>query len=117
MGASKDSLNKQGGTPEDLWSRTHLTNDHQINFWNEERQEVEQIDVTEFKHLTGARFVESLKVSPTKLTEGWLNGFKVADQVSLSSSISSLIEAGYRQIKQQDRVYLKKMPANMGLGL
>jgi hypothetical protein len=109
LDASKKSLDVNKGTPEDLWKLTHLFEGQKINFWDESSQSVVQISAEEFEKLTGARFVESTKMSPKTLAEQWLQGFKKHPK-----NVPMAIQ---RIPKFQDGVYIKKMPGNIGYGI
>lgn len=109
FGSSDKALDLNQATPEQLWSLTHLSDSHRINMWDEDTQSVKQIDSNEFTRLTGARFIERIKMSPMTLAREWLTGFKVNPQTWGNSK--------KYQLQDQNSVYIRKMPGHVGYGL
>ncbi|MEI6790847.1 MAG: ankyrin repeat domain-containing protein [Myxococcaceae bacterium] len=113
LGADENALDSNRATPKQLWNLTHIEDSYRVNIWDENTQSVQQIDSTEFTRLTGARFIESLKMSPQTLAVEWLKGFPVRQKLQQALAFVEPHQA----LANQDHVYLKKMPGIAGYGL
>ncbi|MEI6806361.1 MAG: ankyrin repeat domain-containing protein [Myxococcaceae bacterium] len=113
LGANKEALDSNRATPEQIWNLTHLKDSLLINIWDEESQTVQQIDSKQFTALTGAKFVESVKMSPKTLANEWVKGFPISNSVQAILSTSK----AHKPLKNQSDVYLRKMPGISGYSL
>ncbi|MES2504500.1 MAG: SET domain-containing protein-lysine N-methyltransferase [Myxococcota bacterium] len=117
LGASRTVRDANGGTPDEIWNRTHIE-DAQVNLWNDELSAVEAITGEEFTSRTGARFVTSIKISPLTLAKEWMDGFRPVPS-GVIAAFKDGITKSYRSFEadRSPKLYIKKVDDAVGYGL